>query len=49
MVVAARGGTAETAHDVIDAYNRDHPIADRYARFAQHGARLLAEELERWT
>lgn len=49
MVLTSHGGTAETAHDVIDAYNREHPIAQRYERFAQHGARLLAEELERWT
>jgi predicted ATPase len=49
MVLTSRGGTAENAHDVIDAYNHEHPIAQRYARFAQHGARLLAEELERWT
>jgi predicted ATPase len=49
MVLTAREGTAQTAHDVIDAYNLEHPIAQRYERFAQHGARLLAEELERWT
>ena len=49
MVLASLGGTAETAYDVIGAYNIEHPRAERYARFAQHGARLLAEELERWT
>jgi hypothetical protein len=33
------------------AHNRrlgDHAVVDEY-RVAQHGARLLAEELERWT
>ena len=49
MVLTTRGGTAENAYNVIDAYNHEHPVTDRYARFVQHGARLLAEELERWT
>jgi hypothetical protein len=49
IVLTSRGGTAANAHEVLDAYNREHPIAQRYERFAQHGARLLAEEIKRWS
>jgi predicted ATPase len=49
MVLTTHGGRADNALDVIDAYNREHPIAQRYERFAEHGSRLLAEELERWS
>jgi len=27
----------------------EHPIAERFALDAQHGGRLLDEELERWS
>jgi predicted ATPase len=49
LILDSLGATSENARDTLAAYNREHPINERYALFAQNGARLLAEELERWS
>ena len=41
------GATQEDFDQVRARYEHEHPIAERFALDAQHGRRLLNEELDR--
>ena len=49
LVLKPLGATPENFDQVRAAYENEHPIAERASLDAQHGRRLLNEELDRWS
>lgn len=49
LVLRPLGATDKTFADVRAAYEKDHPLLERFALDAEHGRRLFDEEIERWS
>jgi predicted ATPase/class 3 adenylate cyclase len=49
LVLRPLGATAENFADVRSAYEKEHPLLERFVVDAEHGRRLLTEEIVRWS
>lgn len=49
LVLRPLGATAENFVEVRTAFENEHPLLERFTLDAEHGRRLLAEEIDRWS
>ncbi len=49
LVLRPLGATAENFVEVRAAFEKEHPLFERFTLDAEHGRRLLAEEIDRWS
>ena len=49
LVLRPLGATPENFAEVRTAYEKEHPLIERFGVDAQHGRRLLNEEIELWS
>jgi hypothetical protein len=49
LVLRPLGATADNFAAVRTAYEKDHPLLERFVMDAEHGRRLLDEEIGRWS
>jgi hypothetical protein len=49
LVLRPLGATAQNFADVRSAYEKEHPLLERFVVDAEHGRRLLTEEIVRWS